>query len=253
MESEPRLKNEKPEEINPELTKRFIAFIRSKSEIGTYRVEVKVGNKVFKIDVFPNVFPPKSDYSISSKSVFEAFGDLKNLEVADIGCGTGIESIVAIEAGAIHVDAVDINPTAVECSKHNIELNGLGGKVSVFRSDLFISLPRKKYDLIIANLPIVNFDAGNDPISVALYDKGFEAHRRLFVQAKEYLNPEGIITFTHANLQSGKTSNPDYDFELLDDLIEEYGYKVMEKKESEDMGYKWINYKIKLKKDGNKS
>ena len=58
----------------------------------------------------------------------------------------------------------------------------------------------------------------------------------------------GIITFTYANLQSAKTEKPDYDFEVLEKLIEEYGYDVIEKVETEDIGYKWINYKIKLKK-----
>ncbi|MBU0637075.1 methyltransferase [Patescibacteria group bacterium] len=246
MESEKPL--EKPENINPEITRNFVDFIKEKSEAGPYRVEVKVGDKVIPIDVFPTVFPPRSDYSVSSKSVFETFGNLQGLEVADIGSGSGIESIVAAMAGANHVDAADINQQAVDCSKHNVEMNGLQNTIEVFYSDLFQNFPEKKYDLIIANLPIVNFDAGDSPINQALYDKGFEIHKRLFRDAKKNLIENGIIIFTHANLQSAKTASPDYDFIILEKLIDDYGYKITEKAERKDLGYKWINYKIALKR-----
>lgn len=239
---------EKPENINPELTRNFVNFIKEKAEAGPYRVEVKVGDKVVLIDVFPTVFPPRSDYSVSSKSVFETFGNLQGLEVADIGSGSGVESIVAAMAGANHVDAADINQQAVDCSKHNVEMNGLQNSIEVFYSDLFSNFPKKKYNLIIANLPIVNFDAGDSPINQALYDKGFEIHKKLFAEAKYFLTENGIITFTHANLQSAKTVSPDYDFVVLEKLINEYGYEVAEKAEREELNYKWINYKIKLKK-----
>ena len=62
------------------------------------------------------------------------------------------------------------------------------------------------------------------------------------------MTENGIITFTYANLQSAKTRNPNYDFDVLEKIIAEYGYDVVEKISREDMGYKWINYKIKFKK-----
>jgi len=143
-----KLSEEKPESINPEITRNFVNFIKEKSETGQYRVEVKVGDRVFPIDVFPTVFPPSSDYSASSKSLFETFNNLQGLEVADIGSGSGIESIVAVMTGANHVDAVDINQQAVDCSKHNIELNGLQNSIDVFYSDLFLNFPKKKYNYV---------------------------------------------------------------------------------------------------------
>ncbi len=241
------MKKEKPENINPELTKHFVNFIKEKSKSGKYRVKVKIGDKNIPIDVFPTVFPPHSNYSVSSKSVFETFGDLHSLDVADIGSGSGIESIVAIMAGAKHVDAADINQQAVECSKHNIELNGLEENIKVFYSDLFQKFPKKKYDLIIANLPIVNFNTDNNPINNALYDNEFKIHKRLFTEAKKFLTEDGVITFTHANLQSAKTNNPNYDFIVLEKLINEYGYNVAEKSKHKDLGFTWTNYRIKLK------
>lgn len=243
------LNNHREVKINPENTQRFIRDILEKSEEGIYRVQIKIGDKLIPIDVYPNVFPPKSDYSASSKSVYEAFGGVKGRVVADIGCGTGIESIVAALHGAERVDATDISTSAAECAKHNAELNNLDGVISVYHGDLFSPLPKRKYNLIIANLPIVDSQPETSlEINRALYDPNLEIHKRLFSEAKEFLADDGIITFTHANLQSAKTENPDRDFEILENLIRQYDYEITEKTEREEIGYKWINYKIKPRK-----
>lgn len=234
--------------INPEITQRFVADIIERGEKGIYRVGVKVGDITIPVDIYPGVFPPKSDYSVSSRSVYKAFGDLSGKTVADIGSGSGIESIVATLAGAEHVDATDISKTAVECTRHNVELNSLGGKISVYEGSLFDHIPKRKYDLIIANLPIVNFQPDKDSdITRALYDPGFELHRKMLSQAAGFLSEGGIVTFTHANLQSGKTENPEKDFEELQAVINGAGYDIIEKDRTQALGHDWVNYKIKLK------
>lgn len=49
--------------------------------------------------------------------------DLKGKRVADVGCGSGILSVAAVLMGAGSVDAVDIDPLAVEVAKENATLN----------------------------------------------------------------------------------------------------------------------------------
>lgn len=235
--------------INPELTQRFVTDIVEKSERGIYRVNVTVGDKSIPIDVYPGVFPPQSDHSVSSSSVAETLRNLNGKLVADVGSGTGIESIVAALAGAEHVDATDISRIAVDCTAHNVQQNDLAQKISVYHGDLLTALPKKKYDLIIANLPIVDYRPSQESdVTRALYDPGFKIHERLLKQAKEYLTEEGVITFTHANLQSASTSDPLKDFAVLEDLISEHGYEVAAKVEREELGFTWVNYRIKLKK-----
>jgi methylase of polypeptide subunit release factors len=230
--------------VNPELTQRFVKFIEDSSREGVYRVQVHVGEVDVPIDVFPTVFPPRSDYSVSSRSVFETFGDLSGLSVADIGSGSGIESIVAALAGAAHVDAADIHQQAVACSLHNVQLNNLEEKITVFHSDLFSAFPTRKYDLIIANLPIVDFDAGRGPIQDALYDPSLKTHERLLEQSRHFLAENGTIVFTHANLQSIDSENPAADFIKLEHLIKQRDYKIIEKNLREDLGHTWINYRV---------
>ncbi|MGB5964864.1 MAG: 50S ribosomal protein L11 methyltransferase, partial [Sulfurimonadaceae bacterium] len=70
------------------------------------------------------------------------------MEVADIGCGSGILGIAAAKMGAI-VDACDTDPVSVGNSLQNAEVNGVE-----FREIWEGSAPatQKKYDVVIANI-----------------------------------------------------------------------------------------------------
>ena len=71
--------------------------------------------------------------------------------VLDIGCGSGILSIVAAMLGAKNVKGVELDPVAVEVAKENIALNGLQDQVEVILGDLTKGLD-EKFDIIVANL-----------------------------------------------------------------------------------------------------
>jgi len=71
-----------------------------------------------------------------------------DMEVADIGCGSGILGIAAIKMGAV-VDACDTDPVSVGNTLENAEMNGVA-----FREVWEGSAPmtQKKYDVVIANI-----------------------------------------------------------------------------------------------------
>ena len=69
--------------------------------------------------------------------------------VLDYGCGSGILAIAAAKLGASHVDAVDIDPLAVETSEANANANGVGAAV---RSLLTEALAPAHYDIIVSNI-----------------------------------------------------------------------------------------------------
>lgn len=80
-------------------------------------------------------------------------GDL----MLDLGCGSGILSIIALLLGAAHCDAVDIDPAAVDVAHSNLELNGLSReRLDVFCGDIISSPSVRarfgKYDLVAANI-----------------------------------------------------------------------------------------------------
>ncbi len=74
-------------------------------------------------------------------------------EVLDIGCGTGILSIIASKLGAKKIKAIDIDEVAVKVARENIEINGETSKVEAFQGILSDLKPEdQKFDIIVANI-----------------------------------------------------------------------------------------------------
>ncbi len=74
-----------------------------------------------------------------------------NDSVLDVGCGTGILSIVAAKFGASNVLAVDLDADAVEMTKRNAELNNCRNILDVREGDLTKGL-NYKANIVVANL-----------------------------------------------------------------------------------------------------
>lgn len=84
---------------------------------------------------------------IEALESFIRVGDL----VYDIGCGSGILSVVAAKLGAEKVVGIDIDPVCIDVSKENIRLNSIDDKVQVYKGDLF-EFVDDKADLIVSNI-----------------------------------------------------------------------------------------------------
>lgn len=73
--------------------------------------------------------------------------------VIDVGCGSGILSIIAAKLGAGKVTALDKSPDVVEVGNHNAELNGVAGQITFYSGDLFGPLPDDfQADVIIGDV-----------------------------------------------------------------------------------------------------
>lgn len=79
--------------------------------------------------------------------------DLPDGMILDLGCGCGVVGIVAAKLkGAENVVMCDINPRAVEISRENADLNGVGG-VRIYQSDGLRDFPERGFSLILSNPP----------------------------------------------------------------------------------------------------
>jgi ribosomal protein L11 methyltransferase len=70
--------------------------------------------------------------------------------VLDVGCGSGVLSVVAAQLGAPYVEAIDISPAATEATHDNARRNGVAGVVSVSTRPL--SSVDEPFDLVLGNL-----------------------------------------------------------------------------------------------------
>ena len=81
----------------------------------------------------------------------------QNDTVLDIGCGSGILSIIALLLGAKSADALDIDPNAVDVAYSNLALNNLPkDNYNAFYGNILedeeLKLSLGKYDIVIANI-----------------------------------------------------------------------------------------------------
>jgi ribosomal protein L11 methyltransferase len=75
---------------------------------------------------------------------------LVGAKVLDVGCGSGVLALVALELGAGAVRAVDIDPDAVAVTRENAVRNGVGDRLVADETpagDL-----TERYDVVLANI-----------------------------------------------------------------------------------------------------
>lgn len=100
------------------------------------------------------------------------------MSVLDLGCGSGILSIIALLLGAGNATAVDIDPNAVDIAVQNAKRNQIdlntyrtfAGNVTCDEA-LFASISNQQYDIILANI-VADVIIGMKPFVPSLLKKG---------------------------------------------------------------------------------
>ena len=75
--------------------------------------------------------------------------DFRGKNVLDLGCGTGILSILAKKLGAESVTAIDIEEPSVENTLENLGLNGVEATVLLGSVDV---ISGRQFDIVLANI-----------------------------------------------------------------------------------------------------
>jgi methylase of polypeptide subunit release factors len=118
------------------------------------------------------------------------------MEVLDIGTGTGIQALTALERGAERVVATDINPAAAANARYNADRRGWGDRLDVrlvspdAPGAYAVIGPEERFDLIVSNPPF--FDGTvRSPLEYAGLDEGHQLLRSILGGLRDHLKPGG--------------------------------------------------------------
>lgn len=102
----------------------------------------------------------------------------EGMSVLDLGCGSGILSIIALLLGASDATAIDIDPNAVEIAVQNAERNHIDlSKYRTFAGNIITdqtltaNISDKEYDVVLANI-VADVIIGMKPLIPAFLKTG---------------------------------------------------------------------------------
>mgnify|MGYP005612389261 FL=1 len=169
------------------------------------------------IDLSERTLIPRTEteYWVSKaiETVTNAPHEGQRLRCLDIFSGSGCIGIAVLtHIKDVTMDFADIDETAVQQIKKNLELNGCDAeRFRVFQSDVFASIPEQKYDIIFANPPyIAHNNESRVQASVfehephtALFapDNGLFFIEQLLIHAPQYLTLDGRMYIEHDDMQ----------------------------------------------------
>ena len=159
----------------------------------------------FRFYVDQRVIVPRSYFAELLENGFAPWiDDAEGVESAlDLCTGSGCLAILMAHAFPnASIDAIDISAEALAVAQRNIADYALDERVQAIESDLFAAVPGRHYDLILSNPPYVTSDAmdalppeyRHEPaLALAAGADGLDVVRRILAEAREHLNPGGVL------------------------------------------------------------
>ncbi|OGO70222.1 MAG: ribosomal protein L11 methyltransferase [Chloroflexi bacterium RBG_19FT_COMBO_56_12] len=149
---------------------------------------------------------------------FDARGLPQGYQVLDIGCGSGILAVAALELGASYALGVDIDPLAVDASRENALSNGVSERLALGVGSV-AEVCRGQFDIMQAELVFANILA---PIILRLFKDGLA----------ELVKPGGIL------ILSGILADQSAEIEAA---AAQYGLQLVERRQVSD----WVAFAVK--------
>lgn len=116
--------------------------------------------------------------------------------ILDIGCGTGLLSLMLAQKTEAIIDAVEINEIAYLQAKENVELSKWKEQINLFNENIIEYKAQKKYELIICNPPFFENQLKSDDVhrNVAMHATQL-SFNTLATCVKNNLKLNGVAAF----------------------------------------------------------
>lgn len=155
-----------------------------------------------QLRISQHTFTPSTISTLMADALEVASDDV----VIDVGCGSGILSIVAAKLGARSIHGVDASPDVVEVANHNATQHGVAQHITFHQGSLFTPLPPDlQADVIIG-------DVSGIPDTLAAFSgwfpsgtgggaSGSELPVKMLQSARDRLLPGGRLYLPTGTLQ----------------------------------------------------
>lgn len=191
-------------------------------------VQYIVGNVDFYgniIEVNENVLIPRFETEELVDRTIKRLKNKLNLDIVDLGTGSGCIAIALAKNLDCNVDAVDISASALQVAQKNAINNHVN--IDFYFGDMLQPLS-KKYDIIISNPPYIAYDEeimsivkDNEP-HIALYasNDGLYYYEKILSNCKKYLKKNGLIIFEIGCNQAEKITSLAHQYLNCDVVVE---------------------------------
>ncbi|MGL4911996.1 MAG: peptide chain release factor N(5)-glutamine methyltransferase [Romboutsia sp.] len=210
-----------------------------------------VGNREFMgLDfvVKEGVLIPRPDTEPLVEEVIELCKDKGNLDILDIGTGSGAITVsLAKYIAKSKLTSFDISDIPLEVGKQNAINNEVDDKITFMKSDLFSAIENKgiKFDVIVSNPPYIpKRDIETLHSQVKDYEPynaleggidGLDFYRAITEQSEMYLKQNGILAYEVGHDQAKDVSK----------IMSNNGYtKIYTKKDIQGIDRVVIGYKL---------
>ncbi|HEX6947568.1 MAG TPA: 50S ribosomal protein L11 methyltransferase [Acidimicrobiia bacterium] len=158
------------------------------------------------LEVGPDTFRPTTISALMADAMEVEPGDT----VIDVGCGSGILSIIAAKLGAGRVFGVDAAAGTVEVAGANAEAHGVSDRVQFFQGDVVQPIPEGvEADLILGDISGIPDEiatvSGWFPSGLSGGPTGAELPVRMLEEVRRVLRKGGKLLLPTGTLQDERT------------------------------------------------
>lgn len=126
-------------------------------------------------------------------SLVDRLDDPTDQDILDVGTGTGVLALLALQRGAARAVGTDLDPRALDAAAHNADVLGLSDRFTACRADLFPTpddaVPAR-YHRVLFNAPWMPAEP-HTRLDRAVYDPDGQTVRRFLRQLPHHLHPGG--------------------------------------------------------------